>query len=123
MKSGEQLKQDAFKQLTENNPTDYSKLLEFSLKWCSTRFTSFTMEDLENCYFLCGGTEPRTKNIYGKVISELNERKLIFYHGNTKAKKPSSKSRSISVWISRELSLKQQKNRKQDVTLNLFENQ
>ena len=114
------MKNEAFQSLEINNATDYSLLYDFAVKWTKQRFSSFTMEDLENCYFLCGGAEPKNKNIYGKIISELNVKKLIFYHGNQKAKKPSSKSRIISVWISRAFREKQQKNRTQDLTLDLF---
>ncbi len=106
-----------------NNLSDYNKILDFAEIWVKTQFREFTNETLKNCYYFCGNPEPVQPNVYGAVIRDLSRRKLIFEHGITKAKSEKAHSRILRTWISKEYRLKQQSNRKQDVSLELDFNQ
>lgn len=102
----------------------YELLYTFSLEWVKKRMTTFTIEDMKLAFYGAGNAPPDNSSIFGKLLQSLSQNKLIFEHSFVKVKRPNGKPRVVSVWISLEYSLKQQKNAKGDkesLTLNFDE--
>ena len=98
----------------------YSDLYTKSKKIVSEIMKPFTAKDLTD---LLGVIEkPR---IVGRIFLDLANEGLIKENGSIRAKYTTAKGIKsgglVKVWISREYSIKQSQNRKQDKTLNLFE--
>lgn len=70
-----------------------------------------------------GNEEPREPKVFGAVFKTLHDEKRILHYGYTQAKNKQAHGRILRQWISREYSEKQSNNRKNNSTLNLFDNQ
>lgn len=95
---------------------------QFAKEWVKKRFVSFTIDDLKQAFKMAGGRSPIHFSEWGGVIRMLESKNLIFKHPTnpyTTTLRPNGKSKIITVWISREYSMKQASNRKHDKTLTL----
>lgn len=82
----------------------------FSIAWCKDRFKEFTAEDLQHDYYK-NHEKPDYKG-WGIVFRELAKDGIIIFHDTATAKRESSKGRLMRVYISREFSNLQSKNRR-----------
>lgn len=83
----------------------------FSIAWCKDRFKEFTAEDLQLDYYR-HHPPPKHNNEWGNVFRALAKDGIIIFHNTATAKRESSKGRLMRVYISREFSILQSKNRR-----------
>lgn len=114
-------KEEAIKQVQENNQEFYNLALDLAQRWVSTQFKPFSCEDFRNHSDLILGI-PKNPNVFGAIFFRLIKEKRILTHGYSTAKNKQAHGRIIRIYISREYSLKQSQNAKKEQTLNLFEN-
>jgi len=116
-----QTTQQAITQVIQNNQPFSETYFLFAKEWVSKRFKSFTSDDIRKAFLDSGNQHPRHHNAWGGCINRLSEKKLIFETGESvKSQRPEAHNRKLPVWISKEFRLKQQSNRKQESTLDLF---
>jgi hypothetical protein len=92
---------------------EYTKLYSLSKEWVSKRMKSFTSIDLKN-YFLTSYGYSVPSYVLGRVFQNLVNDSLIRHTDFVSVKDYRNKAKHIKVWVSREYSLKQQKNAKSD---------
>jgi hypothetical protein len=116
-----QTKEEAIESVKNGNLSYYNRLLNFAYAWCKLRHKEFTSEDLKEAFFKLGNEEPEQPNVIGSVFYRLAKESRIYPHGSTTAKNKVAHGRLLRKWISHEFKFKQQQNRKQEQSLNLFE--
>ena len=90
---------------------------EYSKDWVSKRFISFTIEDLKQAFKMSGGKITGNGSEWGGVLRMLENNDFIFKHPVnefTTVRRPNGKKRTVNVWISKEMRLKQQRNATKD---------
>jgi len=112
--TNQEITQNAIDEVRDNNIDYYNDLLIFTYGWVRTKFKSFSSEDLKNDYFALGNDEPFEMRVFGAVFRKLSKEKLIFKNGFELSKNPKCHQRPQQMWISLEMSLKQQSNATKD---------
>lgn len=102
----------AIEQVELNNQEYYDMALAFAIEWLKTRMQSFTSEDLKDALYASGIPAPREPRVFGAVINNLKNQKLIKHKGYTQYKAAVGHNRPSSVWISLAYRKKQQSNAK-----------
>lgn len=101
------------------NQDYYLKAYSFTVEWVKKQFKPFTSEDLKPAMFEALGI-PEEKRIIGSIVREIHKLGLIKRHGFGIYKARQGHGKPVSIWISKEYSLTQQKNRLPKDQLNLF---
>lgn len=112
---------EAIETVKENNYGYYELGLNFSVKWVAEKMQPFTSEDLSKDMYLILGV-PDEVRVLGAIIRKLSKEGRIKFNGYSKYNAKQGHGKPVTVWISREYSLKQSQNAKKEQTLNLFEN-
>lgn len=97
----------------------YAEFEAFSRQWISKQGKSFTSEDLKREYLKKGFPEPTKANAFGFLFQKLSREEKIFKIDYRQSDNPVCRKTMISVWISREYRLTQQKNATKDKSLKL----
>jgi hypothetical protein len=105
---------EAIQRVELNNGEYYNNAYDFAVEWVKSQFRPFTSEDIKEAYYSLGNKPPTEPRVFGAVIRKLASESRIKRHGYEKSKNPTCHCRPQTVWISREYSLTQQKNRKND---------
>jgi hypothetical protein len=104
----------------ENLNQDYYKTAySFTVQWVQKQFKPFTSEDLKTSLFEAIGI-PEEPRVIGAVFKKMSGLGLIKRHGFGIYKAKQGHKKPVSIWISKEYSLTQQKNRRPKDQLNLF---
>lgn len=112
---------EAIETVKENNYGYYELGLNFAVKWVAEKMQPFTSEDLSKDMYLILGV-PDEVRVLGAIIRQLSKEGRIKFNGYSKYKAKQGHGKPVTVWISREYSVKQSQNAKKDQTLNLFDN-
>lgn len=111
---------EAIDSVRDGNIADYNDILQFATVWTQTQFKAFTSEELKSAYYLSGYSVPNETRVFGAVFRQLSRNGLIFRHGFKISENPVCHSRPQTCWVSYAFRLKQQQNRTQDITIDLF---
>jgi len=116
-----QTKEEAIESVKNGDIGYYETALCFARNWVEKQFKEFSSEEFKRDFYESGNLPPREPKIFGAVFKKLITEKLIFPHGTTMAKEKVAHGRLMRTYISLNFRLKQQQNRKQEQSLNLFE--
>jgi len=116
-----QTKEEAIESVKNGNINYHIKALGFAIEWVKIQMKPFTSEELKNAFYALGNEPPGECRIWGSVILELKKLGLITANGFRKSTNPICHGRPQTIWLSKNYQLKQQQNRKQEQSLNLFE--
>lgn len=90
---------------------DYLRFFQFAKDWVKVKFAPFTIDDLREEYLL-KYPAPASVKIYGAVLKDLSEAKLIkFNEKYVKSKAKGNRGRMVKQWISAVYSEMQSKKR------------
>jgi len=101
------------------NQDYYLKAYSFALEWVKKQFKPFTSEDLKPAMFKSIGV-PEEQRVIGTIFRQMNKLGLIKRHGFGIYKAKQGHGKPVSIWISKEYSLTQQRNRISKDQFNLF---